>query len=88
MELGIKDRLQVNVKMIEYSLLVWFPNCQFVSDFMACLAGSLLNALTCTLHVGAMTGCDDFMACLAGSLLNALTCTLHVGAMTVTLWHV
>ncbi|KAI6096364.1 hypothetical protein F5141DRAFT_1067739 [Pisolithus sp. B1] len=36
--------------------------------------GSLVNALTCTLHVGAMTG--------SGSLLNALTCTLHVGAMT------
>ncbi|KAI6109058.1 hypothetical protein EDD16DRAFT_1616474 [Pisolithus croceorrhizus] len=82
MKLGVKDRLQVNVKIFEYSLLVWFPSCQFVNDFMACLAGSLLNVLTCTLHVGAMTGMSDFMACLSGSLLNVLTCTLHFGAMT------
>ncbi|KAI6168894.1 hypothetical protein EDD17DRAFT_450497 [Pisolithus thermaeus] len=49
---------------------------------MACLAGSLLNALTCTLHVGAMTAVSDFMTLLAVSLLNALTYILHVGAIT------
>ncbi|KAI6021259.1 hypothetical protein EDC04DRAFT_378830 [Pisolithus marmoratus] len=27
MELGLKDRLQINVKRFEYDLLGWFPNC-------------------------------------------------------------
>ncbi|KAI6139060.1 hypothetical protein BKA82DRAFT_4229569 [Pisolithus tinctorius] len=58
MELGFKGRLQVDAKVLECDLLKWFPNCDHVSDLMACLAGCLLNGLTCTLDVGGMTVCE------------------------------
>ncbi|KAI5986746.1 hypothetical protein EDC04DRAFT_2614990 [Pisolithus marmoratus] len=47
---------------------------------MACSAGSVLNALTCTLFmvVAWQDGVSDLMACSAGSVLNALTCTLFM----------
>ncbi|KAI6013297.1 hypothetical protein EDC04DRAFT_3071173 [Pisolithus marmoratus] len=54
MMLGLKDRLQVDVKILEASLLSWFPNCQDVSELMAGLTGCVLNVLTCTLHVHGM----------------------------------
>ncbi|KAI5997348.1 hypothetical protein EDC04DRAFT_2977959 [Pisolithus marmoratus] len=90
MMLGFKDRLQVDVKILEANLLSWFPNCGGVSNVMAywfsCthlpsawwlhVSGSVLNALTCTVHVGGMA--------VYGSVLNALTCTPHVGGMTAS----
>ncbi|KAI6011503.1 hypothetical protein EDC04DRAFT_771475 [Pisolithus marmoratus] len=36
MSLGLKDRLQVDVKHLEADLLSWFPNCENVSQFVIC----------------------------------------------------